>query len=322
MTRPVGPIPGLINRQSINLLIGSPSSGKTQLLFSQLDDYAGGKGFLEIEQPEGTSPVQLGVISASRSLNNLLYTVAPFPNISSQQTFPIEVWKPEASFTDYQALVAAWQNLSAGTRDNRPVKLLVVEGLQKLMQSNKPNDSKLAGDFCADLQKFCTEKDVAVIGTVGTAKMKKGDYYPLLADRVFGASTWAHEAETLIGIERTELHRPAGLRPSLRRVIIQAQDSAERVLYADFDDEGRLRVVTMASMDQNSATDQALDDRLWQEKPGAVFRKPQLDEWGEQLEKPISPRRVLTWISSRLELGLLEKKGNTSSLTYHKPFTQ
>jgi hypothetical protein len=318
VSRTLGPVPGLFERQSINLLVGSSGSGKTRLLLSQLEDYAAGKGFLGYPHPENTQPVQLGIITCTRSLNDILHTVAQFPLLSSQQTFPIEFWNPGASDLEYDALKETYERLSSAI--GRPAKFLIIEGLQALMLTNKPNDSKLAKDFCSNLHKLCAEKDVTILGTVGTAKMKRGDYYPLLSDRVFGAAVWAQEANTLIGIERTDLQMPVGIRPSIRRVIVQVQDAREKVLYADFDPEGRLSVVNVEQIDEKASTDAMMDTRLESEKPGTTFKRVQFIEWGEEIG--IKETRVKEWISSRILLGFLQRQGNTKNVTYLKPHEQ
>ena len=323
MTRPVGPIPGLLHRQSVNLLVGSPSSGKTLLALSQLEEYAAGKGFLGYPAEGDYTPVQLGVISATRTLNDMLHSVQPFPLLSSQSVFPIEAWNSgDTEISELDTLNRIYSKLSETTPQHRPVRLLLVEGIQSLMQTGKVNDNKQVKDFCVRLHRFCESRDVTILGTVGTAKMKKGDYYPLLADRVFGAATWAHESKTFLGIEQIDLHRPISLRPSIRRVIIQVPDGPGRVLYTDFDDDGRLRVLTEEASDQTSSTEQGLDDQLAQEKEGAEFRRQELNEWGDNLSTPVSPRTVQRWIDSRVELGFLQRKGSTRSLTYMKPFAQ
>lgn len=323
MSRPVGPIPGLLHRQSVNLLVGSPSSGKTLLALSQLEEYAAGKGFLGYPAEGDYTPVQLGVISATRTLNDMLHSVQPFPLLSSQSVFPIEAWNSgDTEISELDTLNRIYSKLSETTPQNRPVRLLLIEGIQSLMQTGKVNDNKQVKDFCIRLHKFCETRDVTILGTVGTAKMKKGDYYPLLADRVFGAATWAHESKTFLGIEQIDLHRPISLRPSVRRVIIQVPDGPARVLHVDFDDDGRLKVLTEAVIDEQTATNEALDDRLAQEKDGAVFRRRELDEWGEQLPVPVGAKTVERWIMGRVGEGFLEKRGHTRSVTYHKPFPQ
>jgi hypothetical protein len=237
--------------------------------------------------------------------------------------FPIEAWSPgETEISELDTLNRIYTKLSETTPQNRPVRLLLIEGIQSLMLSGKANDNKEVKDFCVRLHKFCESRDVTILGTVGTAKMKKGDYYPLLADRVFGAATWAHESKTFLGIEQIDLHRPISLRPSIRRVIIQVPDGPGRVLYVDFDEDGRLRALTEEVSNQTTSTEQALDDRLAQEKEGAEFRRQELNEWGEALPEPVSPRTVQRWIESRIELGFLQRKGSTRSLTYMKPFAQ
>jgi hypothetical protein len=330
MSSPSGVVPGLFDRCSVNLLIGGSGSGKTHLLFSQLSLYAEGKGFLRYGvDPETTPdspsfvplrPVQLGLLGCIHDYDHFFYTAAKFPGLANPRVFPIRMTtSKDETELDIDNLERAYLQLSDAA--GQPIKFLIVEGFQYLLSSGKLSDSKLVRDFCLNVAGFCQEKDLAILGTAGSAKMKRGESYPLLGDRIFGGAAWSQGARTLLGIEQIDLHRPAEERRSVRKIAIQVRGGTQRHLYADFDEDGRLSLVptpTEALAGSQAYLD--LDRKLEAENSGTKFTREQLFSWGEEIS--VTDRTVERWIASRVEVGFLVRVGATRPATYQKPHAQ
>ena len=236
------------------------------------------------------------------------------------KAFPITYWKPKPESTDIEALEDAYADLCAHA--NRPVKFILVEGIQLLMTSGKINDQNAVRRFFDGLNEFCIKHDVTIIGTVGTAKMKRGEYYPQLADQVFGSILWAHESSTLIGIELTDLHLPVERRTGLRRIILQPQNGLPSVRYADFDAKSRLMLVDRpeaVEAEKESPSHVMLDAKLDTIYPGTKISRDTFLQWGEEIG--VSTRTVDRWIAIRSddEIGMLEKIGSGKNTIYMKP---
>lgn len=315
-------VPGLFSRRSINLLIGSSTSGKTLLALSQLENYVTSGSFLNHQLPADHLPDQCGAIVCAGTLESLYNNITSMDleTLSDLTRFPIRDWDPSSGETPLETLERLHDALGKASR--QPIHFLFVDGLQLMLEgSGKVNDPRAVRDFYKLLQQFCLDRDVTILATIGTAKMRRGESYPLLADRVYGSTVWAQEAETLIGIEQVRLELPEERRPKYRRLIIQPKGRVRsQVIYADFDDQGRLLVIERTADDTDSPIYSDLDGLLDKAAPGTELTKDALLAWGETLGA--SGRTVERWVASRCDesLGMLEKLGNNRTRTFRKPF--
>lgn len=313
-------VPGLIPRRSINLIVGSSGSGKTNVVLPQLDLYAAGDSFMGYRI--GGKPEQIGAITCCQTMDELYYHVqeGKFAYLTATKAFPIVAWQPLPEVTDIEALEAAYSDLCRYA--NSPIKLLFVDGIQNLMTEGKVNDQRPVKHFFREMHKFCLTHDLTIIGTIGTAKMKRGESYPLLSERVLGSQLWATESSTLIGIEQIDLHLPIERRSNIRRIILQPRREAPLVRYADFDSTGRLSLIDRpdaAEIEMENPTHAALNQRLDIAPPGVQLTKAEIVEWGESVG--CSLRTVERWLAivSHPDIGMLIKTGNAKATLYTKP---
>jgi hypothetical protein len=317
---PFATVPELFARRSINLLIGTPKSGRTRLALTHLNEYLSAGKFFDYSLKEGQKPEQVGAITCARTFDDMFYKMSSMGlgALQAAHSFPIEKWDPKACFDDsYTVLDSAYQRLCQHTLT--PVKFLFIDGFQLLQSSGKVNDQHAVGEHYRELQQFCENRDCTILGTVGTAKMKSGESYPLLSHRVMGSAQWTESANTLIGLAVLDTNLPAVRRSAWRELTIQASGSRDRTLYMDFDTDGRLWPKIRQQEAAESTMDAELDRVLELMKPGEQFGRRVVMDWAERLK--ISPRKADEWIASRLELGFLEKKGNTTSTVYWRPLT-
>jgi hypothetical protein len=370
-------IPGLLPQCSINLLIGSGRSGKTTLLLSQLELYASSGEFLGYQTHPDRLPAQLGCLVASGSLDAIHDRIhaMQLEALADPTVFPVADWEPLPEETLASALRRHHAGLTQAA--NHPVHLLVIEGIQLMMEgSGKVSDPRAIRDFFKVFDQFCLDRNVTILATVGQAKLRRGEAYPLLADRVYGSPVWAQESQTLIGIEEMHLHLPEERRPSTRKLVIQPrgldgprdeQDQAEvasqpaksggpaslgasrtrrqpashtnpastpqkrqlpparprrPVVYADFNEQGRLLLTPTDHAEGESSFFYKLDEKLdlvFAEDPDRALTKQDFVDWADKLD--IKLRTVERWLTSRCDdqLGMLERVGGLKNRTYRKP---
>lgn len=317
-TRPDSPLPGLFKSRSVNLLIGSATSGKTTLMLSELERYVSSGEMFGIRLSGPAK--QAGMIASSGNLDGTIDKILNMrlENLRNPIMFPVNEWSPGESEEPLHTFERIYREMC--TCAQKPVHFIYVEAIQMMMDSSsKINDPKAVTQFFTSLNQFCLEHDLTIIGAVGQAKMRQGERYPLLADRIYGSIMWGQMSKTLIGIEQIMLHIPEERRPSARKVTIQAMDSRPRVMYYDFDGESRLNPVIYDEPDEEASAFGRLDAVLNNMQAGQEASKEEFSGWGEELG--ISLRTVERWISSRTsdDLGMLERVGSTRKRTFRKP---
>lgn len=302
-------IPGLFPRRSVNLLIGTPKSGRLRFILPQLDNYAAGLPFLNLPVP--SPPEQLGMILCARKWDSVWGKLRQLDltTLTRPQVFPIEKWScspDDQSEPLHQfPLELPYQRLTATA--GRPPRFLFVEGIQLVLTSGKSNDLHAVAEFFNRLQAFCDQHDCTILGTVGMAKAKRGDQYELLPHRILGSAQWAEATSCLIGIEKSS---PSS---EIRRITTMASEGPQPVLYADFDLQGRLLLCDRPERPAEAVMS-VFTSRIEAADPGTVFTRKEFLEWADSInlqarlkgEAPkIGIRTVDRWIGESLDLGRL-----------------
>ncbi len=316
---PRATVPGLFPRRSINLVVGTPKSGRLRLILPQLESYASGGPFFDYSLAKDQTPEQLGAIVCTQAFDSLWHQIRSLEleALSDPRGFPIEPWQPvqgaEAP-TDAETLTEAYQRLTRAA--GQPPRVLLIDGLQLMMTSGKINHMHAVREFYRGLQQFTMANDCTIIGTVSTAKMKNGESYTLNS-RILGSVQWAENADTLIGVDVYDTEQPGRQPGGFRMVRVQTSNEAPRVFFAGFDGKGRLVLQSRPEGPAEIIAEDSLDALLKTHQPGTQFSRKDFIGWGEQLQ--ISLRTVERWLASRLELGMLNKEGSTSRTVYLKP---
>lgn len=328
-------VPGLFDRHSINIIVGNSFSGKTHLALNQLNDYIEGRGFLgygidEITGQALVPPVQLAQINCLQSYDQAFHAADCFSSLKDQQKFPIEQLEIEDDASDGMktgmiALEEAFQRLLKRLPQGSPPELLYLEDIQSVLNGDRATDQNKTRKLFILLNKFCLRHSITIVATAITPKPTKVETnYLRVTDRIYGAVTWGQVSRTLIGIEYTDLTpRPDTNKPtSERRIKIQTRDALERTLYADFDEDGILKLVQKPRVDEAAQNNDKLDAMLELVPAGEIFTRAQFLEWGATLE--ISESSVDRWIRARSlpEMGFIEKVGQGKNVLYKKPQVQ
>lgn len=278
------PLPGLIERNTLNLLIGSSKEGKTSLLLSELallverGEFLGASvsqrsrlGFLDMAHPAGTLRARI----ASAGLERLL-TPTLLPAVS-------------AISTEFSAQAQIGEYYSAFPQPGP--QFLIIDGIYRLQRGN-PNDSTAVGEFCDSLRKFMIEKDVTVLATTLQAKQRTGDSYGRASEKAFGSAVWTASASALALLELMDAGQPEQTQSSIRRLIVMPPTGIRDVSYYDFGANGRLTRITAPDGWQ-----EILIRKLLAIEPGTEITKTLLVEWGSELG--IGLRSVESWITAR-----------------------
>lgn len=320
---PSDPMPGLISRNSINLIIGSPTSGRTVLALSEFERYLSSGEFFGYQLLAGQQPAQCAAITCGslNALHERLKHMA-FDRCADPVGFPTTNWEPklDQEETLRDSLYRHYDQLSKCAR--QPIRFLFVENFQMMMMEKmRVGEIKDVYRFYEIVNGFLTGCGVALLGTVGQGKMKNGDSYPLLADRIYGSIGWAQGVGTLIGIQPYAFKLAQESRGSARTVTVAPSRSRTISYSADFTELGRLeRVNQELTAEEGTAADKL--DVFWDGvEQGVDYSRTEFIELGAGLGAKISS--VDRWIRDRSDdfQGVMEKIGtNSKTRRFRKPF--
>jgi hypothetical protein len=187
-------------------------------------------------------------------------------------------------------------------------QFLIVDALQTLMPSGKLNDYQEVMRYYAALKRFCTDRDVTLLGTVPTAKTGTGDDYH--APSPLGSVGWEHGAETTIRVELVDARQPEEKQGTMLRVYIRTRSARPATLWYDFDSEGRL-VPALTVEDWSPA----LLTRLQAIPEGQPIPKRTFVTWGHELGR--SETTIEGWLTDCIRRSVLER---VKQGTYRRPY--
>lgn len=313
-------VPNLFAERTVNLLAGTSRMGKTALILTMLNQYAGGEGMLDYPAAEGP-PKKIGALTLDR-LDSALrsqVTALECEHLASPQQFPVTSLIPQIKSLarDYSENPRdepdAFGILRATKEWLQNPQILLIESFDGLMPAGPINQHAIR-KFLRDCAAFCDEWDCAIIGTCGAVKQKFGEYYTSPMDVIAGHSTWGSGVETAVILNYSESTTRAV--SGTRQIYIAARGVADRYLHMKFDARGRLEPAGKIP-DMIAGTKAQLYQLLAQQTPGATFQRPDFLAWGKELA--ISQRSVDKWLAESIELGMIEKHGQTSNSRYLKP---
>lgn len=308
------PMPELFKRHTINLLFGSSMSGKTTLLLSQLDSYYESGRFLTSELPDAISPDQCGLINCMGTVHDIRAKIEELElsNLTDPRKFPVLSWRrTQGDVTPREALERMLDEMNEVTA--HPVTFLVIDGLQVFMQGGKGPSSDDIREFYGQLEDFCLDSGVTILGTGDEAKRLSGQYYMQLADRPKGDTAWSQGAKTLIGISKMELDRKEEIRTERRRVVMESKIyGSYKPFVMAFDTNNRLAIIDEVVPAKDQSAHDKLTERLLGERDGAVFTRDTFLRWGAAID--VGASCVGAWLGNQCEpiRGLLERQGSST----------
>lgn len=94
----------------------------------------------------------------------------------------------------------------------KDVKVFWIEGLDMWVPEGKAGDFDTVARFISGLQRVAEKHHVAIIGSVGSPKMKPREKYSLHRDCIFGSVAWSRKTETIIFIQLVDPNDPNSVR--------------------------------------------------------------------------------------------------------------
>lgn len=183
----------------ISLIGGSSGAGKTRWLIQMIFKWRSG-------EPVFRHPVCVGdfiYLSRDRSregmertLDRMNVDIAEMNFIDSSVAESLNV--PKA----LDNLVRKRREMERKDPELRPLRLLVLEGIDFDVPEGKISDNDKVAQYVRRIRKIAKKHEVAVIATLGSPKMTPKNRYESPRDRLLGAGAWNRLAETVIVIEQ------------------------------------------------------------------------------------------------------------------------
>ena len=274
-------IDDLIPVRQLHLYAGPSGAGKTTLLLQMLEAIQRVEPFFG----RATHPVPFVYVSCERNKEG---TDSTFARCAiSTASFPII---DGIGFKSPDAIIKKVMELHPNTR------LIVIEGIAMLTDDRmRDSDYGAVGRWLRKIVAECYTRDITVIGTVHSPKMKEKERYENPRQRVHGSVAWAAVCDTIILVE------PSKDSPLVRDVHILPRNSAELRLEMTFENgDGRLIPVDGVSMNQSWM-------RQWLVKQKGDWSTAELIQAGENDPIPISERTVKRLLAWAIGAGFVEK---------------
>lgn len=329
LNSPFATVPGLFARRSINIIVGDSKTGRMRLALTNLNTYADPDSSIFLDHAI-SHPVSLGCIlcmrDKDRTLNDL--STMGLENLKHLGTtpgggFPVFRWLASEAETSeplhllelpYKSLYMDKDHtMEIGPKPN----FLLIENLQSLLPSGNTSNEKEVTVFLDLLRQFCNEKDVTILGTVGTPKATKGYSH---CQRIKGTGLWSEGTDTLISLEEVRASSANGLTRSeanlYRKLTIIPPGRPRITKWVRFNvEDGRL-LTTESPQPNGDIGIPMLYQMLSLQEAGTTFTRATLQEWGMQAKA--GERTVDRWIGECVKGGQLRKDGYAATTLYTK----
>jgi len=157
---------------------------------------------------------------------------------------------------------------------SRP-EIVVIEGIDMLV--SEISEIKCIAQFMAQLDRVAKHFNIALIGTLGSPKIKAGQGYAAKRDNMLGSSAWARLAETVINIQY-----PKNDDTETRRIMFVMLRNAPAEKYTLAFEGGKL--VETEESDENTSTGKAMLEIQWFEDMAKQAVKDPTKEWWTVLD--------------------------------------
>lgn len=269
--------------RQLHLFAGPSGAGKTTLLLQMLESIYRVEPFFGRE----THPVPFVYVSCERnkegtdstfermSINPAMFTVIDGINFKS----PFDVIKKVLEL-------------------HPPTKLIVIEGIAMLTEDKmRDSDYGAVGRWLRKIVSTCYERDITVIGTVHSPKMKEKERYENPRQRVHGSVAWGAVGDTIFIVE------PSKDSPLVRDVYVLPRNSAELKLEMTFEN-GNGRLIPIVGMEETANQNWL---KKWLLTQPVEWTTADLIEAGEKDVIPLAERTIKRLLNWALEVGLAKK---------------
>jgi hypothetical protein len=162
--------------------------------------------------------------------------------------------------------------------------VLLIEGLDIMVE--KPNDPAPVAQFLKMLAKLAFHYHIAIIGTVGSPKMKQKDgWFTSDRDSIFGSAIWGRMTDTIVVMKFIQNKSSGEIEDAFRKMKVMPRDGAPEKFVTTFQG-GRLVApdIDMADVETDPSD------------PGMEWAKKQEGYWTvEQFSKALGVVRTTGW---------------------------
>ena len=261
-------------------LIGGPSgAGKTRWLLDIIREWKEGRdiyGYTSHPQP-------FLYISCDRSKESVQTTLDDLGLDIPFKSLPEDFYQIPKSLAGLEKLFLLHPN----------VRIFFFDAIAVFC--SKPNDYNFVETFLTGIMRLCKKYNITVFGTTHATKVKEGENFPDVRQRIIGSAAWAAFSDTVCILEKIGPQDESGE----RKIYILPRNAKEFAVRLRFDENGRFKQLADPG---EAGADFLLDSFL---EPGKPFSTKDAIEYGKQ--KNLSNATVERWLKKRQEEKLLVK---------------
>lgn len=290
-------IPDIMPACELHLMAGASGSGKTTLAFQLMQTMQEGGEWLG----KAILPQKSVYIACDRSMDCTKRTMArvgiPFDMV------PIYGLADSPSVLDinsYMVKVLA---------EHPDTKVIWIDGLASRVPGGKLNDYDTISRFLLRLTLFAKTHGITLIGLVHATKVKEGEKFKDIRQRILGSAAWASYAETIIVVEAGDPENPED---DQRIVLVCVRNGKGIKQTYRFDTGGRL--VECASA-QEQIQEFVLDSRI--PEIGTVFTTKDAIQWHAECGQ--SDATAERWLKAHVVKQTFERVGRGQYKVVRQP---
>ncbi len=266
---------------SVHLLSGFSGVGTTTVALQMLSAIAHGEPIFE----RATYPAPFYYVDCGRAQDVFRRTLDRMGLAYSDIPFICLPSRPERERATIRSVIDTAISSVPGLR------LLVIDGLNKLVPSGRHNDPAVISDFMGELNYECEHRHITILGIGPTAKTKDGETYADVRARFAGSVEWGKGADLIMHLERAS----SKMSDPRRTLTIMPLNAPTLVLDWSFDRLGKL-------FDCGAGMgDALLAQWLEQQTPGALCTTQQL--LGIAAQCRVSRATLYRWAKDNLDDG-------------------
>jgi hypothetical protein len=277
----------LLANRHVNLIGGPSGAGKTTLMFQLYRAMTQG----ELWFGKKVRSLRWGYVAADRSVESIQ---------ARQEAVGVEF--PVFSLVDRGMFAASLTNQVFAMLPKflgyRP-EFIYIDGFTSLCPGGKMNDYQVVAKWLIELQKYCKETNIMLLGACHTSKTRENQELKDLRQTITGATSWAGYTEDAIIIrpdykdktgDTRELHllprngKEETIKANMREGIMQeeneeglGEDAIEFLFVGDLEEHGSLLTATYLQSKANN--------------------------------KGVSRRSLFRWLNKMVEGGRMRKEG-------------
>jgi AAA domain len=286
-------VDGLFRKRQIHIFGGSSGVGKSRFAIPMLDRIREGAPVFGHE----SHPTEFVYIAADRDYDTAKALITDLGgNADDWRIFSLleDAAFQEMEFKRILEHFIIPQNLEA--------RLFFVEGIGMLAEDI--NDYRTVRKFLHGLLDVCHRRDITIIGSAHSPKMKQGEKYQLTRENILGSVAWGGVADTVLGFDFGNRNDP---KDRTRRVVVWPHSFGEtEVFHLIFQNDGRLEQVEDPKVVRARNSDK-IKDVFWKfvaDNPGEFVAADAID-FAEK--NGVSRTDTFSVLKAMVEEGRVEK---------------